>query len=55
MQSRAQLADLLASLNQQGYTLVLVLNRFDEIPDFVQNAGVLADCSLTETGENRYC
>jgi molybdate transport system ATP-binding protein len=30
---------------------VLVLNRFDEIPDFVQNAGVLADCSLTETGE----
>ena len=51
VQSRAQLADLLASLNQQGYTLVLVLNRFDEIPDFVQNAGVLADCSLTETGE----
>lgn len=49
VQSRAQLADLLASLNQQGYTLVLVLNRFDEIPDFVQNAGVLADCSLTET------
>ena len=24
---------------------------FDEIPDFVQNAGVLADCNLTETGE----
>ncbi|HEW9970328.1 TPA: molybdate ABC transporter ATP-binding protein ModF [Enterobacter cloacae] len=51
VQSRAQLADLLASLNKQGYTLVLVLNRFDEIPDFVQNAGVLVDCSLTETGE----
>ncbi|MWT62803.1 ATP-binding cassette domain-containing protein, partial [Escherichia coli] len=51
VQSRAQLAALLASLNQQGYTLVLVLNRFDEIPDFVQYAGVLADCSLTETGE----
>lgn len=49
--SRAQLATLLATLNQQGYTLVLVLNRFDEIPDFVQYAGVLADCSLTETGE----
>jgi ABC-type molybdenum transport system, ATPase component/photorepair protein PhrA len=51
VQSRAQLATLLEKLNQQGYTLVLVLNRFDEIPDFVQNAGVLADCSLTETGE----
>jgi molybdate transport system ATP-binding protein len=30
---------------------VLVLNRFDEIPDFIQHAGVLADCNLTETGE----
>jgi molybdate transport system ATP-binding protein len=39
VQSRAQLASLLASLNQQGYTLVLVLNRFDEIPDFIQHAG----------------
>ncbi|HII4353246.1 TPA: molybdate ABC transporter ATP-binding protein ModF [Enterobacter cloacae] len=51
VQSRAQLASLLESLNQQGYTLVLVLNRFDEIPDFIQHAGVLADCNLTETGE----
>lgn len=53
VQSRAQLASLLASLNQQGYTLVLVLNRFDEIPDFIQHAGVLADCNLTETGEKK--
>ena len=49
--SRQQLAELLAQLNSEGYTLVLVLNRFDEIPDFVQHAGVLADCALTETGE----
>jgi molybdate transport system ATP-binding protein len=49
--SRQQLAELLAELNSEGYTLVLVLNRFDEIPDFVQHAGVLADCALTETGE----
>ena len=49
--SRQQLADLLASLHQTGYTLVLVLNRFDEIPDFVQFAGVLADCTLTESSE----
>ncbi len=40
----------LASLHQSGITLVLVLNRFDEIPEFVQFAGVLADCTLAETG-----
>jgi len=49
--SREQLAELLAELNADGYTLVLVLNRFDEIPRFVQHAGVLVDCALTETGE----
>ena len=49
--SRQQLAQLLARLNADGYTLVLVLNRFDEIPAFVQHAGVLVDCALTETGE----
>ncbi len=51
VQSREQLADLLGELSAQGYTLALVLNRFDEIPDFVQHAGVLADCTLIETGE----
>lgn len=40
--SRQQLAERLASLHQSGITLVLVLNRFDEIPEFVQFAGVLA-------------
>lgn len=49
--SRRQLAEMLESLNAQGITLALVLNRFDEIPDFVQYAGVLVDCTLTETGE----
>ncbi|MRS13893.1 molybdate ABC transporter ATP-binding protein ModF [Enterobacteriaceae bacterium RIT691] len=48
--SRQTLADLLGTLHQEGLTLVLVLNRFDEIPEFVQFAGVLADCTLLETG-----
>ena len=30
--------------------MVLVLNRFDEIPDFVRQVGVLADCTLTSRG-----
>ncbi|WP_037386515.1 molybdate ABC transporter ATP-binding protein ModF [Serratia sp. DD3] len=49
-QSRAQLATLLGELAQQGVTLVLVLNRFDEIPNFIQQVGVLADCTLTSQG-----
>ncbi|SUG69246.1 Putative molybdenum transport ATP-binding protein modF [Salmonella enterica subsp. enterica] len=48
--ARQQLAQRLTALNQAGMTLALVLNRFDEIPDFVQFAGVLADCTLAETG-----
>ncbi|QKJ86436.1 Molybdenum ABC transporter ATP-binding protein [Paramixta manurensis] len=51
VQSRASLATLLGELNQRGYTLVLVLNRFDEIPEFVEKVGVLAECTLTHVGE----
>lgn len=51
--SRKALAELLATLHHDGLTLVLVLNRFDEIPDFVQFAGVLADCILLETGAKK--
>ncbi|AUX92828.1 molybdate ABC transporter ATP-binding protein ModF [Mixta gaviniae] len=49
--SRASLAALLARLHQQGYTLVLVLNRFDDIPPFVERVGVLAECHLTHIGD----
>lgn len=48
--SRAQLAQMLQELNAQGVTTVLVLNRFDDIPDFIQNVGVLAECELTQVG-----
>ncbi|KFC02587.1 putative ATP-binding component of an ABC superfamily molybdenum transporter [Trabulsiella guamensis ATCC 49490] len=51
--SRQQLAELLATLNSEGYTVVLVLNRFDEIPEFVRFAGVLADCTLSDVGEKK--
>ena len=51
--SRQQLAELLATLNGEGYTIVLVLNRFDEIPAFVRFAGVLADCTLSDVGEKK--
>ena len=48
--SRAQLAQMLQELNTQGVTTVLVLNRFDDIPDFIQHVGVLAECELTQVG-----
>ncbi|AIR86980.1 MULTISPECIES: molybdate ABC transporter ATP-binding protein ModF [Erwiniaceae] len=51
--SRASLAETLSDLHQQGFTVVLVLNRFDDIPDFVQQVGVLAECTLTHLGERQ--
>ncbi|UYA59568.1 Putative molybdenum transport ATP-binding protein modF [Pectobacterium sp. F1-1] len=49
--SRQQLADELRKLAGTGYMLVLILNRFDDIPDFINHVGVLADCTLTRLGE----
>ncbi|WP_313570716.1 molybdate ABC transporter ATP-binding protein ModF [Pantoea piersonii] len=48
--SRASLTEMLASLQQPDVALVLVLNRFDDIPDFIQQVGVLAECTLTHVG-----
>lgn len=49
--SRNNLSDLLCSLSEKGLTIVLVLNRFDELPDFIENMGVVADCKLTLSGD----
>ncbi|MEY0289459.1 molybdate ABC transporter ATP-binding protein ModF [Providencia sp. PROV116] len=48
--SRSNLSELLSSLSEKGLTLVLVLNRFDELPDFIENMGVVAGCKLTMAG-----
>lgn len=48
--SRASLTKTLQGLQQPGFTLVLVLNRFDDIPDYIQQIGVLAECTLTHVG-----
>lgn len=51
IKSRQHLAVLLADLTQlTDITLVLVLNRFDEIPDFISHIGILSDCHLIRTG-----
>ncbi|ATZ11064.1 molybdate ABC transporter ATP-binding protein ModF [Erwinia amylovora] len=51
--SRAGLAEVLHDLQHQGVTLVLVLNRFDEIPAFINQVGVLAECALIRTGRRQ--
>ncbi|XKM14098.1 molybdate ABC transporter ATP-binding protein ModF [Orbaceae bacterium ac157xtp] len=52
-QSRSQLANLLYKLTLQGITLVLILNRFNELPDFVQFLGVISDCKVVKVGERQ--
>lgn len=48
--SRENLSRQLHSLSQQGTTLVLVLNRFEDIPQFVDKVGVLAEGTLSHIG-----
>lgn len=48
--ARGQLAELLETLSAKGIVLVLILNRFSEIPGFIDQIGVLADCHLTSAG-----
>ncbi|WP_294902530.1 molybdate ABC transporter ATP-binding protein ModF [Tatumella sp. UBA2305] len=48
--SRENLSHQLHSLSQQGTTLVLVLNRFEDIPEFVDHVGVLAEGNLSHIG-----
>ncbi|ADP11997.1 putative molybdenum transport ATP-binding protein ModF [Erwinia sp. Ejp617] len=51
--SRAALGAVLSDLQHRGITLALVLNRFDDIPDFINRVGVLAECTLVRTGERQ--
>ena len=48
--SRANLAETLSQLSKQNITIVMVLNRFNEIPPFVKYIGLLANCQLLKYG-----
>ncbi|MDR0218500.1 MAG: molybdate ABC transporter ATP-binding protein ModF [Enterobacteriaceae bacterium] len=52
--ARNQLSQLFATLAEKGITLIFLLNRFNQIPNFVDKIGVLADCHLILTGEKQY-
>ncbi|TKI07391.1 molybdate ABC transporter ATP-binding protein ModF [Martelella alba] len=49
--SRAQLSEMLRDLADQTRALVLILNRFDDIPAYIDRVGILADCHLSRTGD----
>lgn len=44
------LMTLLAELVAAGQTLVLIVNRFEELPDFATHLGLLAECELAQAG-----
>lgn len=48
--SRQGLSEILSQLDQQGCTLVIILNRFDDLPDFIDQVGLLAESHLVQTG-----
>ncbi|OTQ58009.1 molybdate ABC transporter ATP-binding protein ModF [Gilliamella sp. A7] len=48
--SRANLAEIISQLSKQNITIVMVLNRFNEIPLFVKYIGLLANCQLLKYG-----
>ncbi|KPD02116.1 molybdate ABC transporter ATP-binding protein ModF [Moellerella wisconsensis] len=52
--SRNSLNELLLELAEKGLTLVVIVNRFDEIPEFIQHMGILADCQLTMVGSKTH-
>lgn len=49
--SRQALQSLLAELAAEGLTLALVLNRFEDIPPFIQYVGILAEAKLQQIGD----
>jgi molybdate transport system ATP-binding protein len=48
--SQQSLKRTLESLNRQGQTLVLILNRLDEVPDWIGHLGFLQNCHLLAQG-----
>lgn len=48
--SRENLSAHLAQLALQGITLILILNRFNEIPPWTQNMGLIIHCHLSKVG-----
>lgn len=51
LSSRQLLAKLTAKLASEKMTIVFILNRFDDIPDFVNKIGIIAQGELVVSGD----
>lgn len=49
--SREQLSEQLQQLSQRATTLILILNRFTDLPEFIEEIGILEGGKLIQTGE----
>ena len=49
--SQTHLKQTLSDLHIQGKTIVLILNRLDEVPEWVQHMGFLHNCQLLAQGK----
>lgn len=50
-QSQQHLYATLTKLHQQNQSMILILNRLDEVPEWVQHMGFLHNCQLLAQGE----
>lgn len=51
VEAQADLTRLLQERVAAGQTLVLILNRLEELPDFSDHLGILTECALSMAGE----
>lgn len=50
IQTRYQLTQLFRSVYESNRLLILIVNRYDEIPDFADYLGIINDCELVKFG-----
>lgn len=50
LQTRKDLMDLFSSLHQSNKLLILIVNRYDEIPYFADYIGIISECELVRYG-----
>jgi molybdate transport system ATP-binding protein len=51
--TRADLMRLIGKLRESGRLIILIVNRFDEIPEFADFLGLISDCELIKVGDHR--
>lgn len=53
VKTRAQLKELFRSIYESNRLLILIVNRYDEIPEFADYLGIIDDCELVKYGSRQ--